>query len=91
MILQGSLRMEYNGQSFSLIVKTFLKNNVYYFFVSDKERDNTLLSGETLELTYTDSFCAGDVDFGAENKKIPTEIVDAVESMLLKNKQLWFY
>jgi len=83
--------MEYNGQSFSLVVKTFLKNNVYYFFVSDKERENSLLSGETLELTYTDSFFVGDKEYMAENKKIPTEIVNAVESMLLKNKQLWFY
>lgn len=91
MILQGSLRMEYNGQSFSLIVKTFLKNNVYYFFVSDKERDNTLFAGETLELTYTDSFCDNDKSNLTENQKIPTEIVSAVESMLLKNKQLWFY
>lgn len=91
MILQGSLRMEYNGRSFSLIVKTFLKNNVYYFFVSDKERENTLFAGETLELTYTDSFSDNDKGNITENQKIPTEIVSAVENMLLKNKQLWFY
>lgn len=89
MILQGSLQLEYDGKSFNLSVKTFLKNDVYYFFISDKEKGNPLLAGETLELTYTDSFCTE--KHVVDNQTIPAEIVSAIEKMLLENKPLWFY
>ncbi|MEP7107813.1 MAG: hypothetical protein ABI760_07520 [Ferruginibacter sp.] len=91
MILQGSLRLEYDGQSFNLMVKTILKNGVYYFFVKDREKGKSLLAGETLELTYTDSFCAAGEEEVPDNRKIPPGIVSAIENMLLENKQLWYY
>ncbi|MEO5890491.1 MAG: hypothetical protein ABIQ31_09575 [Ferruginibacter sp.] len=91
MTLQGSLQLEHNGETFSLMVKTFLKHGIYYFFVSDKEKDNTLLGGETLELTFRDSFCTADGEHVADNKKIAPEKVSAVENMLLQNKSLWYY
>ncbi|MBC7888961.1 MAG: hypothetical protein H7Z13_13880 [Ferruginibacter sp.] len=91
MNLQGSLRIEYNGETYGLMVKTFVKNGTYYFFVSDKEKGKSLLAGESLELTYSDSFCSAEENSVADNKKIPPEIVSAIEKMLLENKQLWFY
>ena len=91
MILQGSLRLEYNGEPYSLMVNTFLKHGVYYFFVSDKEKNSPLLGGKTLELTYTDSFCTTEKEPLFDNQDIPAEIIRAIEKMLLENKQLWFY
>ncbi|MEJ7588487.1 MAG: hypothetical protein WKI04_13075 [Ferruginibacter sp.] len=52
MILQGSLRLEHNGRPYSLSVNTFLKKGTYYFFITDKERENPLLAGETVEFIY---------------------------------------
>ena len=90
MILQGSLRLEYNNEAYSLLVKTFLKNGVYYFFVSDKEK--SLLDGETLELTYSESFCnVPATDDSPPGKRISPDIVTAIQNMLLQNKELWFY
>lgn len=91
MILQGSLRIEYNGMSFSLMVKTFLKNGVYYFFVSDKDGGKSLLGGRTLELTFTDSFCNTEESSVVDSNTIPAEVVIAIQNMLLENKQLWYY
>ena len=91
MILEGSLTMEYRRQSFELVVKTLVKNNIYYFFITDKEKDKSLLSGETLELTYSESFCVPDSEIADLNKKIPADIISAIENMLVKNKQLWYY
>ncbi len=91
MKLQGSLFIEYNNESFHLMVKVFLKNGAYYFFVSDKEKGKSLLNGETLELTYTDSFCTDGKEGEANDEKIPAEKVSAIKNMLLENKQLWFY
>ncbi|MCW3106817.1 MAG: hypothetical protein JWQ09_1323 [Segetibacter sp.] len=91
MNLQGSLQMQYNEETFHLVVKTFLKNGVYYFFVSDKEKEKPLLNGETLELRFDDSFCTSAKDEMPENQKIPAELVSAIEKMLMENKPLWFY
>src|SRR3954462_11291538 len=91
MMLEGSLTMKYMGQSFELMVKTVLKNNVYYFFITDKEKGKSLLSGETLELTYSESFCIPEKEIIEPNKKIPADIVSAIENMLVQNKQLWYY
>ncbi|MEP7141779.1 MAG: hypothetical protein ABI707_02855 [Ferruginibacter sp.] len=91
MILQGSLRLKYNGESFDLKVKTFLKNDIYYFFISDKEMGKSLLAGETLELTYSDTFCTDEKNDAVGNQKITAEIITAIENMLLENKSLWFY
>ncbi|MEP7108412.1 MAG: hypothetical protein ABI760_10530 [Ferruginibacter sp.] len=91
MILQGSLRMEYNNESFNLIVKAILKNGIYYFFVSDKEKEKSLLVGQTLELTYIDSFDSTVREGRINYKNIPVGIVKAIENMLLENKKLWLY
>lgn len=91
MKLQGSLRLEYNEESYVLLVKTFLKNDAYYFYISDKEQENTILNGEILELTYTDSFCSTAKEDEKIEQKVPEEIVKAIEKMLLENKQLWYY
>ena len=91
MILEGTLTIEYMGQSFELMVKTLLKDDIYYFFITDKEKGKSLLSGETLELTYSQSFCIPEKEIIAPNKKIPVDIVKAIENMLMKNKQLWYY
>ena len=91
MILQGSLRLEYNNEAYSLLVKTFLKNGVYYFFVSDKEKEKSLLDGETLELTYSESFCNVPATNDGPGKRISPDIVAAIQNMLLQNKELWFY
>lgn len=91
MLLQGSLRIVFKGEPYFLIVKTFLKNNVYYFYITDKEKNNHLLEGKTLELTYADNFCATDREEEVPAGDIPEEIVTAIQSMLLENKQLWFY
>lgn len=90
MKLEGSLQLKYNEETYDLIVKTFLKNGVYYFFVSDKEKEKSLLQGETLALTYSDSFCSSDKE-EADPQKTSNEIVSAIEKMLLENKPLWFY
>jgi hypothetical protein len=91
MILQGSLRLEYNGESFSLMVNTILKNGIYYFFINDKAREKRLLFGETLELTYTDTFCTNEKEAPVDKRKIPAEIVSAIKNMLMENKELWYY
>ena len=90
MLLQGSLRVEYNNEYFFLIVKTFLKNGAYYFFISDKEKAKPLLHGNTLELTYTDCFNAPN-DADAALQVLSPGIITAVENMLLENRQLWYY
>ncbi|GEM_PF-2566229 len=91
MTLQGSLRMEYNNEPFGLMVKTFVINGVYYFFITDKEREKSLLSGQTLQLTFTDSFSRDGKEDERTEGKVPAEIVSAIENMLLKNKELWHY
>lgn len=91
MKLQGSLRLEYKDESYVLLVKTFLKNDAYYFYISDKEKENALLDGEILELTYTDSFSSTEKDGEDHLQKVPDEVVKAIEKMLLDNKQLWYY
>ena len=90
MLLQGSLRVEYNNEYFFLIVKTFLKNGAYYFFISDKEKAKPLLHGNTLELTYTDCFNAPN-DAETALQVLAPGIITAVENMLLENRQLWYY
>jgi hypothetical protein len=91
MILQGSLRLEYKDMSYLLNVKTILKDGIYYFYVTDKDESATLLAGETIELTYSDSFCASDKEDETMQQKVPREIVSAVEKLLLDNKELWYY
>ena len=73
------------------MVNTFLKNGVYYFFISESKSEEPLLNGRTLELTYTDSFCATDKDPVPNEPKIHPDIVNAVQDMLVENKQLWYY
>ncbi len=91
MILQGSLRLEYNDMSYLLNVKTILKNGIYYFYVTDKDETPMLLAGETVELSYSDSFCIADTEEKIIEQKVPQEIVSAVEKLLLDNKELWYY
>ncbi|MEO6550043.1 MAG: hypothetical protein ABIN94_18720 [Ferruginibacter sp.] len=91
MNLQGNLQMKYGKETFNLIVKTFLKNGVYYFFISDKEKEKPLLNGETVELMFNDSFCAPSKEEISDNNKIPLEVVSAIEKMLMENKKLWYY
>ena len=91
MNLQGNLFLEYQGHAFNLKVKTFLKEGVYYFYISDNTKEERLLNGRTLELTYTDSFCATCEDPLPNERKIHPDIVNAVQDMLVKNKRLWFY
>lgn len=91
MILQGSLRIEYNNEQYQLMVKTFLRSGAYYFFVSDKGIEKSFLSGKTLELTFKDSFSTDEEEPKDHYQKIPLEKVKAIENMLLENKQLWFY
>ncbi len=64
---------------------------VYYFFVSDKEREKPLLKGITLELIYITSFNTTSEDFLDMDKKIPAELVKAIENMLLENMPSWYY
>lgn len=90
MLLQGTLRIAYNDEYFFLMVKTFLKNGAYYFFISDKEKGKPLLHGNILELTYTDSFSAAE-DIGTDIQITAPDIITAVENMLLENQQLWYY
>ena len=90
MLLQGSLRIEYNNEYFFLMVKTFLKNGAYYFFISDKEKANPLLHGNTLELTYTDCFNLPN-DADAALQVVAPGIITAIENMLMENRQLWYY
>jgi len=91
MILQGSLRLEYNDMSYLLNVKTILKDGIYYFYVTDKDETTMLLAGETIELSYSDSFCSSDKEEKIAQPKVPREIVSAVEKLLLDNKELWYY
>lgn len=91
MLLQGSLRIVFKDEPFFLMVKTFLKNSVYYFYITDKEKGKQLLDGKTLELTYTDNFCTADNNEEVNSLSIPEEIIKAIQNMLLENKQLWFY
>lgn len=91
MNLQGYLHLDYNGQSYSLVVKTFVKNATYYFYITDKSGSNQLLGDKTLELTYNDSFCTPDKNDLKIKQQISADIVSAIQTMLMDNKQLWFY
>lgn len=91
MILQGNLQIKYGDEYFNLIVKTFLRNGIYYFFVRDKTREKSLLAGETLQVTYTGSFCNPEQEVVTRHPKIPADVVNAIEKTLLENKQLWIY
>ncbi len=91
MILQGSLRLVYNDMSYLLNVKTILIDQIYYFYITDKDENTRLLAGETIELSYTDSFCTNQKEGKTIQQKVPPEIVSAVEKLLLDNKELWYY
>jgi len=91
MILQGSLRLVYNDMSYLLNVKTILKDKIYYFYITDKYENTRLLAGETIELSYSDSFCTNQKEEKIMQQKVPLEIVSAVEKMLMDNKELWYY
>jgi len=91
MILQGSLRLEYKDKSYLINVKTILKEGIYYFYVTDKDEATALLAGETVELSYSDSFCSAEKNEKIIEQKVPQEIVSVVEKLLLDNKELWFY
>lgn len=91
MILQGSLRLEYKDIFYLLNVKTILKDDVYYFYVTDKDSTAALLAGETIELSYSDSFCTPEKKEVIVQEKVSQEIVGAIEKLLLDNKELWYY
>jgi len=91
MILQGSLRLVYMEISYLVNVKTILKDGVYYFYVTDKDEVTALLAGETIELSYSDSFCTAEKEKKMMQHKVPQEIVSTVEKLLLDNKELWHY
>lgn len=91
MILQGNLRLEYKGMSYLLNVKTILRDKTYYFYVTEKDENVTLLAGETIELSYSDSFCTSGTDEEDQQQKVPQETVSAVKQLLLDNKELWYY
>ena len=91
MTLQGSLTIEYDDILFILVVKTIFKKGVYYFFITDKEHDPSLLEGETLKLSFADAFCGEEEIPEIENWKIAPEKIVAIKTMLLENKKLWFY
>lgn len=91
MILQGSLRLEFKDISYLLNVKTILKNKTYYFYVTEKDDNASLLAGETVELCYVDSFYTTEKEEKIMQQKVSREIVNAIEKLLLDNKELWYY
>ncbi len=90
MTLQGNLSIEFDGELYNLSVKSILLKGVYYFFVSDHKSENSFLSGETLELVYTDSFVTPGKSSSLPGTVTPDKI-SAIQEMLQANKQLWFY
>ncbi|MEO6231896.1 MAG: hypothetical protein ABJB11_14950 [Ferruginibacter sp.] len=90
MTLQGNLSVEFEGELYDLSVKSILLKGVYYFFISDHKAEHSFLSGETLELVYTDSFVTPEKSLPLLETVTPEKIT-AIKEMLQANKQLWFY
>lgn len=90
MTLQGNLNIEFKGELYNLSVKSILLKGVYYFFISDHKAEHSLLSGEILELVYTDSFITPEKSLPLQETVTPDKI-SAIQEMLQANKQLWFY
>lgn len=89
--VQGNLSINYDSKTYDLFVKTILLKGIYYFFIHDAEKNHSLLSRETLELVYMDGFDVMEKEAGLKNKKISPEIVNLVQDMLVKKKDLWHY
>ncbi len=91
MTLQGNLRMEFNNKIYELSVKSILLKGVYYFFIHNNEKEDELLSGETLQFVYDGHLKPPTNSKGEECADISPNIIKAIENMLLENKQLWNY
>jgi hypothetical protein len=91
MTLQGNLRMEFNNRIYELSVKSILLKGIYYFFIHNNDKDDGLLSGETLQFVYDGQLQPPTNSKGENCADIPPEIIKAIESVLLENKQLWNY
>lgn len=89
MLLQGNLFLKYNDRPILLMVKVFLRKGIYYFFV--KEKEQLLLQGETLLLTYEDSFYLPQKEKEDNYKNIPSDIINAIAQLLMNNKQSWLF
>ncbi|MEO6734289.1 MAG: hypothetical protein ABIN01_23915 [Ferruginibacter sp.] len=89
MLLQGNLFLKYDNKVILLMVKVLLRKGIYYFFV--KEKENLLLHGETLVLTYEDSFYLPRKENEDNYKNIPSDIINAITQLLMNNKQSWLF
>lgn len=91
MTLQAQMEIKYDNCSYTVAVKSIVLKGVYYFFINDNEQEPALLSGQTLELVYTDNFrIAPSKESLPEEIAITPDKISVIQNTLLQNKQLWY-
>ena len=89
MTVEAALQVEFGKNSYKLMVKMIRIAPSSYFFIRDMGNGKPLLSGKTLELTYTDSFSLTEFGGVVKSPGIPKRVVTAVEKAIVMNKQTW--
>ncbi len=90
MTIEATLQLEFNNNSFLLMVKMIRVEKTSYFFIRDKEEVGGMLSGKTLELTFIDSFSLTEFGGIIKSQAIPKKVLDVIQKAILDNKETWF-
>ncbi len=89
MTIEAVMRLEFENNSYLLMIKMIRIDGANYFFIRDKENEKPLLFGKTLELTYTNSFSLTVFAGKVKSTGIPEVIISVIETEILKNRQQW--
>lgn len=90
MTIETSLKVEFGGDSYTIMAKMIRIDNTSYFFIRDKENEKPLLSGKILELTFVNSFSLTEFGGIVKSEDIPKNIVSAIQDAIMKKRQVWF-
>jgi len=91
MTIETTLQVEFEKDSYILLVKMIRIEPASYFFIRDMDTERPLLSGKTLELTYSGTFSLTEFGGIVKSPGIPGQIVSAIQEAILKNSKAWFY
>ena len=89
MTIETSLELSLGKDTYKLSVKMIRIETASYFFIKDIENKHSLLSGKTLELTFSDSFSLTEFNGIVKTPGIPNKIVSAIKKGIMANGQQW--
>ncbi|MEO6490660.1 MAG: hypothetical protein ABIO04_12025 [Ferruginibacter sp.] len=90
MTVETTLRLQFNNDSYLLLIKMIRIESISYFFIRDIENEKTFLDGRVLELTYKDSFALTEFAGAIKSAGIPEEKVLAIQKSILLTEKIWF-